>query len=1618
MNRIFLLLVCISITTVLNAQVFKTVDITEGNLSTALTSTELNEVTNLTITGTIDARDFKTMRDDMPALAVIDISSVEIKAYSGTEGTYFSGFYYDFQANLIPEFAFYNPDNGISKSGLTSVIFPLTVKIIGYQAFVNCSGLTSATLPSSVTTIEDFVFYGCTGLTTVTIPISVNFIGEFAFYFCTNITSIISETVNPVDLSSSLSVFDGVDKNTCELFVSYQSKVLYEVANQWSDFTKISEMPGFRLSTSVVSLPETANTTSVDISSNVSWTANYASDWLSVNPLSGSSGTNSIILDAEANPAVAIRSVSVVISSPGVVSQTITVTQAGLPKTLAVTAGGLFSALSGTELNTVTKLILTGSIDASDFKTMRDDMPELAEIDLSGVIIESYSGLNGTYYAGDVYDYPANMIPEFAFYNPDTYVSKTGLTSVILPFSVISFGQFCFFNCYGLTSLNIPSSVTNIGDYVFFECSGLTSITIPASVANIGEYAFGNCVGLTSIYTQKENPIDLSSSTGVFDGVNVTTCKLYVPFQSKVLYEVAPQWQDFTDIQELPGFKLSTSAVSVPETASESLVEITADVTWDASSDQIWLDVSPTSNIGNGTLQLNAEANPLVATRTAIVTISSPGVDSQTITITQSGLPKTVNIFTSGTLSTVLTPEELNTITRLVLTGTIDARDFKTMRDEMPELTEIDISGVTIAPYSGTEGTVAAYFDYLINSIPDFAFNNQSSGIGKTSLTSIKLPSSAFDIGIAAFAQCVGLTLVTIPSSFTTISESAFFGCAGLTEITIPSSVTSIRSYAFGGCSNLISVDLPSSLISVETGIFYYCTGLNSVTIPSSIISIEENAFEGCFTLTSVTIPKSVISIGSNAFYDCASLASIFNNALVPQDLSTSPDVFYGVNKTTCRLYVPAGTSALYAAANQWQDFNIISEASTQLNYRLTNPGIKNVSGSDYFEFEVQVKANESGTYFWDGNISLDFNSTTLSSNPADWAVTISSPFNAINSLTNPKYSTIVSVAGSKINVQFSGDVNAINNPASGIDFVEITTGYQTMVTISAKILESTGKAGIDFNEASMNGQQYNKLSVNPWYGVYTSPNLYDAADFMDTYVGRIYTGLLWTQAGGLDWSANVNTSVWDGNATLPVGLANAGNLRIYSPATLTIPPTSQITVTGTTEINTPEGLVIESDGSGTGSLITGTASGTARVQRWMTTGAWHQVAPPVAGQSVPAFLTGNANVATNGSNRAMMNYITSNNTWSAFYTNGSAGTFAACQGYMMRTGADAAVDFKGNLSSGSQTLTLNGAGDTGWNLIGNPYTSAIDINSGSNDFLTTNTAGLDPGSVGVYVWNQGKNKYDVINFATDVDVASLGQAFFVKSVVDGATVTFNPVMQLHSAAPLKSTKGSSPEIKLIAASNGVNASTDIKFISGTSKGLDPGYDAGLFSLGATFSLYTKLVEDNKGNFMLQCLPAGDFNNLVIPIGINSKAGGKVVFTAELKNLPPDCLVILEDRLNNTFTDLSNKEYSTTVEANNPSTGRFYIHTSYTTTGIDDAGNTTYGLKVYALHSEGIRIEGTVSSQSVATLYDLQGRAVFVNNLEGGNLNIIRTSGIKTGIYMLQINDRKRMQGFKIQVIE
>ena len=109
----------------------------------------------------------------------------------------------------------------------------------------------------TVTVIAPNTFENNTDLTDITIPSTITAIGESAFAGCSNLKSITVNIATPLDLSAPAavrgltrmtrsggsSVFEGVDKETCILYVPEGSVDLYKAADVWKEFTNIQPIP-------------------------------------------------------------------------------------------------------------------------------------------------------------------------------------------------------------------------------------------------------------------------------------------------------------------------------------------------------------------------------------------------------------------------------------------------------------------------------------------------------------------------------------------------------------------------------------------------------------------------------------------------------------------------------------------------------------------------------------------------------------------------------------------------------------------------------------------------------------------------------------------------------------------------------------------------------------------------------------------------------------------------------------------------------------------------------------------------------------------------------------------------------------------------------------------------------------------------------------------------------------------------------------------------------------------------------------------------------------------------------------------------------------------------------
>ncbi len=85
---------------------------------------------------------------------------------------------------------------------------------------------------------------------------------------------------------------------------------------------------------------------------------------------------------------------------------------------------------------------------------------------------------------------------------------------------------------------------------MFFQNStGLTSVTIPSSVTSIGDYAFSNCTGLTAVTVNGTTPIGINST--VFENITLATVTLNVPAGTETAYKAATVWKDFKVVTTL-----------------------------------------------------------------------------------------------------------------------------------------------------------------------------------------------------------------------------------------------------------------------------------------------------------------------------------------------------------------------------------------------------------------------------------------------------------------------------------------------------------------------------------------------------------------------------------------------------------------------------------------------------------------------------------------------------------------------------------------------------------------------------------------------------------------------------------------------------------------------------------------------------------------------------------------------------------------------------------------------------------------------------------------------------------------------------------------------------------
>ena len=490
--------------------------------------------------------------------------------------------------------------------------------------------------------------------------------------------------------------------------------------------------------------------------------------------------------------------------------------------------------------------------------------------------------------------------------------------------------------------------------------------------------------------------------------------------------------------------------------------------------------------------------------------------------------------------------------------------------------------------------------------------------------------------------------------------------------------------------------------------------------------------------------------------------------------------------------------------------------------------------------------------------------------------------------------------------------------------------------------------------------------------------------------------------------NVTVNNLTIEDGALLTVTAAR--RLTIANGGLLTINPGGMVTISGTF-VNSAgtSGLLIESNGTSSGSLIQNSTGVSATFERYMTPDTWHTLSPPVSG-SIQSFITDPSNsipLKVSPAIYGMGYYDEAQGKW-VYYTSATyGGSFSSGKGYITRTdGPNNIVSFAGTLNTGDVNVSFPQVRN-GWNSAGNPYSSSIAFNNatGQTNFIDVNASQFEASYAAGYFWNG--TGYSIVNNVSAATYLQPGLGFIAKAKTGGGTLGFSSAQKAHnnSASFYKKSSSSWNELYLHVTTGTDSAKTKIAFREDMTRGLDVTYDAGLFGGNTNFLLYSKLVSDNGINFALQCLSSIETDSMVIPIGFDCTIGGLVSFSAEITSLPINYISVLEDRHLGIFTDLSehNSKYEIVVDAETKGTGRFYLHTVAGPNGINLQANQK--ITTFAVKKE-IYIKGKVSENAVASVFDLMGRKIADYNLEPTDINIIDAGTFERGIYILRVSDR------------
>lgn len=425
------------------------------------------------------------------------------------------------------------------------------------------------------------------------------------------------------------------------------------------------------------------------------------------------------------------------------------------------------------------------------------------------------------------------------------------------------------------------------------------------------------------------------------------------------------------------------------------------------------------------------------------------------------------------------------------------------------------------------------------------------------------------------------------------------------------------------------------------------------------------------------------------------------------------------------------------------------------------------------------------------------------------------------------------------------------------------------------------------------------------------------------------------------------------------------------------------------------------------------TCNGRVRYERESSSTNWYLIGSPLAGHIFDDDFISTHDIPTANTDRAFAKYVTPTDSWDYLQV-GSSFTSEPGVGYSIKRDlTDGPLIFTGSINTDNVTCSILRTG-CGYNLVSNPFTTNIR----TKDLLEDNSANLMMQAV--WLWNQAEDNYEVY-VAADEFIAVPTQGFLVKAK-NNATLTINKDIQCNNCNGAFQ-KNAKSEIILKMNDGDKNRVAKLYYREDATTGFDNGLDGRTYhGVPNALDIYTHMLTNSDigglssagMKFQVQSLPNSNHKDMVIPVGITAATGKEITINALINNLPTDIRVFLEDRENDTFTDLSEEDFTFTVNSPLNGIGRFYIHTKTAKSLSTDTNEIIEDyISIYSTTNNTINVEGFQGNAKVR-LFSITGKEILNKNIESTGFSTIPLPKLSKGVYIVNLDNESVQLSKKI----